>query len=197
MGTIDLSHTISPGMPVYPGTEPPIITSPCTLEKHGFIEKKLVFYSHTGTHIDAPAHIFPHAPTLDQMPADSFIGRGSVIDLTGVEEHKINISHLGPYENLFKRSDFILLHTGWDRFWGREKYFRAYPVLTGDAAVWIRGFGLKGIGVDMISVDETDTTTFPVHKILLEGSVLIENLTNLEKLPETGFTFSLPVLLSE
>ena len=190
MKTIDLSHTISAGMPVYPGTEPPVITSPCTLEEHGFIEKKLVFYSHTGTHIDAPAHILPHGPTLDQMPAGSFIGRGFVIDLTSIEEDKIDISHLESYRELFKGSDFVLLHTGWDRFWGSEKYFRGFPVLTEDAAVWIRGFGLKGVGVDMISVDDTDAETLVIHRVLLERSILIENLTNLGKLPETGFTFS-------
>jgi len=190
MEIIDLSHTITPGMPVYPGTEPPIMTPACTLDNDGFIERKLIFYSHTGTHIDAPAHILPHAPTLDRMPADRFIGPGSVIDLTAVKESEIDISYLEPHENLFKTSDFILFHTGWSQFWGRGKYFRDYPVLSEEAALWIDTFGLKGVGVDMISVDEADATTFSIHNILLERSIIIENLTHLEKLPKTGFIFS-------
>jgi kynurenine formamidase len=44
----DLSHTISSTMPVYPGTEPPVIETACTLEGDGFLEKKISLYSHIG-----------------------------------------------------------------------------------------------------------------------------------------------------
>ena len=50
MKIIDLSHTMAPDMPVYPGTEQPVFINKCTIEEHGFIEKRLTLYSHTGTH---------------------------------------------------------------------------------------------------------------------------------------------------
>jgi kynurenine formamidase len=185
-------------MPVYPGTEPPQIDTPCAIETDGFVERKLTFYSHTGTHIDAPAHIMPHAPTLDRLPIETFIGRGSVIDLTFISVPEIGLSFIEPFEHLFKTSDFILFHSGWDRYWGQENYFSDYPVLSVEAALWIRSFNLKGIGIDMISVDETDTTTYAIHKILLERGIIIENLTGLRRLPQTGFTFScFPLKLSD
>ncbi|KJS87183.1 MAG: hypothetical protein JM58_05095 [Peptococcaceae bacterium BICA1-8] len=56
MKVIDLSHTIHTAMPFFPGTEPPIFEQANTLEKDGFIENKLTIYSHTGTHVDVPAH---------------------------------------------------------------------------------------------------------------------------------------------
>jgi kynurenine formamidase len=186
---IDLSHTINETMPVYPGTEPPHIEAPCTVEKDGFYERKLTFYSHTGTHMDAPAHILTHAPTLDMMPIDTFAGPGSVIDLTSITDSKIQLTQLEPFTYLFETSDFILLHTGWSRYWGQEKYYYGFPVLTQEAALWMHSFDLKGIGVDMISVDSTESTNLLIHKILLERSVLIENLVQLEQLPQTGFTF--------
>ena len=34
MKIIDLTHTISPEMPVYPGTEPPTLTTECTIDIH-------------------------------------------------------------------------------------------------------------------------------------------------------------------
>ena len=37
MRVIDLTRTIAPGMPFYPGTEPPVFSRPCTLETHGFV----------------------------------------------------------------------------------------------------------------------------------------------------------------
>ncbi|MGD2088339.1 MAG: cyclase family protein [Candidatus Aminicenantes bacterium] len=190
MNIIDLSHTISPGMPVYPGDDPPVFTTRAEIEEDGFVEKSITLGSHAGTHIDAPAHIIPYAPTLDRMPVDRFVGQGSVIDLTGMKSPQIDTSFLNPYEPLFKTSEFILLHTGWGGFWGQEKYFRNYPILSIEAALWVRSFGLKGIGVDALSVDELEATDLPIHKILLERMLIIENLTNLEKLPKTGFTFS-------
>ena len=53
MRIIDLTHPISEDMPVYPGTEPPIFETGCSIEEAGFLEKKITLYSHTGTHIDA------------------------------------------------------------------------------------------------------------------------------------------------
>lgn len=57
MKIVDLSHTISPDMPAYPGTEQPIFKIGRTIENDGFLEKEITLYSHTGTHIDAPAHL--------------------------------------------------------------------------------------------------------------------------------------------
>jgi kynurenine formamidase len=196
MNIIDLSHTISPGMPVYPGDDPPVITNRAAIDEDGFVEKSITLGSHVGTHIDAPAHIIPHSLTLDRMPIDRFLGQCSIIDLTGMKNSGIDTSFLKPYEQLFKTSEFILLHTGWDRFWGQEKYFRDYPLLSIEAALWIRSFGLKGIGVDALSMDEVEAADLPIHKILLERMLIVENLTNLDKLPKTGFIFScLPLKL--
>ena len=59
MKMLDLTHCITPEMPVYPGTEPPRLTAACTMEKDGFRETLLQMYSHTGTHMDAPSHFVP------------------------------------------------------------------------------------------------------------------------------------------
>jgi len=193
---IDLSHTICVGMPIYPGTEPPVIDVPCTVESHGFYERKLSFFSHTGTHLDAPAHMLAHGPTLDRMPVETFIGSAFVVQLPMKKRSTIELADLRSYENLFKSCDFFLLSTGWSKYWGQDDYFEDYPVLSEEAALWIDSFQLKGVGVDMISVDPMDSQDMMIHKILLERLVLIENLTNLDKLPESGFTFScLPLKL--
>lgn len=190
MKTIDLSHTISETTPVYPGTEPPVLSTPCTIKQQGFTEKKMTIYSHTGTHMDAPSHILANGKSLDQYTTDQFAGTAAVADLTQIDSSEIRKRDLHPYASLIRKVDFLLLHTGWYQKWGQEDYFRDYPVLTTEAVQWLAQFPLKGIGVDMISVDRTDTDIYPIHRILLQNEILIvENLTNLAKLPDTIFTF--------
>ncbi len=58
MKIIDLTHKISPDMPVYPGTEGPIFAPANSYEKDGFKETLLTMFTHTGTHMDPPKHLF-------------------------------------------------------------------------------------------------------------------------------------------
>jgi arylformamidase len=191
MNIVDLSHTISPDMTVYPGTEPPVFSTACTIEGMGFMEKKITLYSHTGTHMDAPSHIIPGAKTLDQMPPDRFVGKGAVVDLRVNRGSIIDIELLKPHQGRIERSEFLLLHTGWGDLWGEEAYLSGYPVLSHDAATWLAGFTLKGIGADTISADEAQSLTFPIHTLFLKRDiVIIENLTNLNALPDKEFLFS-------
>ena len=63
-------------------------------------------------------------------------------------------------------------------------------MLTTEAAKWLSGFDLKAVGFDYVSVDAMDASELPNHRILLSKEILIiENLTDLDKLPETKFDF--------
>jgi arylformamidase len=199
MDVIDLSHIISESMPVYPGMRPPQIIDACTIAKQGFAEKLLGFYSHTGTHVDAPGHILAGAATLDRFAAGDFIGPGCVLDVSRVKNGQIEIADLRGQEHELKKAAFALLHSGWARHWGNAGYFSHYPVLSPAAARWLAGFALKGVGVDMISVDEMNSTALVVHKVLLaKNFLIIENLAHLETLIGKKFTFTcLPLKLKD
>ena len=88
MRVLDLTHTIAENMPVYPGTETPIFAGANTYEKDGFKETKLTMYTHTGTHMDPPAHLFAGRTTLDAFPASQFIGKALVIECSDLNEGK-------------------------------------------------------------------------------------------------------------
>ena len=199
MRLIDLSHTIEENMPVYPGTEPPILAVACTVREHGFLERRLDMFSHTGTHMDAPAHMIDGGVCLDALPVERFFGKAVVVDATGCVGRKIGMRELLPREKAIAASDFVLIRTGWSRYWGGEEYFRGFPVLEPEAAAWLAGQGLSGVGVDAISVDPTDGGDYKVHGALLgAGLVIIENLTNLDLLPSEGFHLScLPLPLRD
>ncbi|MCD1293537.1 hydrolase [Methanocella sp. CWC-04] len=192
MRIVDLTHTIHPEMPVFPGTEQPVITKTNTLEKDGFCEVIISMYSHTGTHIDAPAHILENGPTLDKLDVGHFIGSATILDLSNLETKTISVDDLKNYEGRIGRSDFIIIKTGWGKHWGDKKYFDVFPSLSVEAAEWLAKFDLKGIGIDAISIDDINSTTFSVHKTFFrKNMVVIENLTNLDSIKKEFFTLSI------
>lgn len=198
MKILDLTHTITPGMPIFPGTEPPEIDVSCTMEEHGFLETKISMYSHTGTHIDAPAHLISGGCTLDDFPTEKFFGKACVYHHQ-VKEKSIGICNLLPLADQLRSADFLLIATGWDRYWGEQNYFGDFPVLEADTARWLLQFDLKGVGLDVISADTMDSKDFPVHLTLLGNNlVIVENLKNINAIPGNICHFScLPLKLQD
>ena len=195
MTVIDLTHPVAPGMPVYPGTAPPSIKRANTLERDGFLEHRIGIHTHTGTHMDAPAHILPGGATLDSYPAERFMGPAFMIEaLDGPPA----IASLRAHEDEIRKSDFLIMRTGWGEKWGSDGYFSGFPVLDVDAADWLCGMKLKGFGVDAISVDPVGDSSLPVHHVLLESGILIiENLANLVMLTSPRLVFAcLPLRIS-
>lgn len=179
---IDLTHLITPDMPVYPGTEGPRFTPANTYERDGFKETLLSMYTHTGTHMDPPAHLFAGRTTLDQFPADQFCGRALVVDCTHLPEGgKVPLSCITRYGALADEAEFILLRFGWDERWGTPAYFGDYPTLSDEAVEWIIHQRKKGVGLDVIGIDPIADSNLTIHKKLFAHSemVVIENLCNL------------------
>ncbi|SHJ09020.1 Kynurenine formamidase [Desulfatibacillum alkenivorans DSM 16219] len=190
MQVIDLSRPITPEMPVFPGDPSPEIRIAASLKKEGCVERLLTLSSHTGTHVDAPAHLLSHGNTIDALPLEAFCGQGEVVDCRPLGSKPVSLDFLKQTGCMSRPMDFILLYTGWDAFWGGEKYFSGFPVLTPEAAEWLIQAPIKGVGVDALSIDAVDSEDLPVHNILLGQKVLIiENLANLGKLPAGDFIF--------
>ncbi len=191
MKLVDLTHIMRTDMPVYPGTESPVFKTDCSIEVDGFLEKEITMLSHTGTHIDAPAHLIKNAKTLDQLELDQFYGLALLIDLELSENSRIEYHDLEPYLEKFSKVDFVIFKTGWSRHWGTKAYFKNYPVLTLEAASRLSKFNLKGVGLDTISIDSIGAKELINHKIILEKNIIIiENLSNLEDIGSPDFMFS-------
>ena len=189
MKLIDLTHPIEPGMPVFPGTRLPILQEANTVEHDGFAEKKITMYSHTGTHMDAPAHMQPGGKTLDAYAAEDFYGPAVLADFSQNTAPYIERHQLVPYQSRLRQAKFLILHTNWSRFWGSPDYFSNFPALSPDAAAFAISLGIKGIGVDAISIDRMPDHHFPVHHLLFNaGLFIIENLANLQ---QVGMQFTL------
>ncbi len=202
MKIIDLTHTIAPGMPVYPGDGRPQIFPVRTCEADGFRETSIQLYSHTGTHVDAPGHVFPEGAMLGDFDISFFVGTGLVIDASGVGPGGcIGILHIEKYREKAERADFLLFNTGWDKVWGLDGYMRNFPVISWEVADYLVQTQKRGIGLDTPSLDpQGSSPPLMLHRRLLgqeRGFLVFENLCNLGLVGDNLFTFAaLPVKCS-
>ena len=176
MNVIDLTYVISPDMPVYPGTEGPKLSPANTYEKDGFKETLLSMYSHTGTHMDAPAHLFAHCSTLDALPAGQFAGQAVVVDCSDLGEGgRITMDYVNRTPGTAE-AEYLLFRTGWGKYWGKPEYFGDYPCVTPEVVDFLIATNKKGVGLDTIGLDPIAAADFlnTVRKINIElGTTII------------------------
>ena len=177
---LDLTHTISQEMPVYPGTPTPRLFPAARLDQHGYRETQISMVSHTGTHMDAPSHMLETGSTLDELPVSQFCGRAVVLDVS--DRDTITVEYLKAQNGLLRSVDFVLFYTGCEKRWPTNDFFAdGFAVPDEEAAKYLVSCGLKGVGTDAISIDRVSTETFPAHKIFMEGGMVIIECMCLKK----------------
>jgi arylformamidase len=176
---IDLSVPINEDTPVYPGDPATKIEPAGTLAADGYNDHYVSFGTHVGTHIDAPLHMLEGGISLDKAPIESYVGKGKLVTVTaGNFDGVLNVG--------LSNNDIVLFFTGMGDKFHESEYFEDYPAMSEATAKYLVDSKVKMVGVDTCSIDNQDG--FPIHKILLAGGVLIvENLTNLEKLVGKDF----------
>lgn len=184
---VDLTHVISQSMPVFPGTKKPILKEANTLKKDGFKETLINMYSHVGTHTDAPAHIIEGGKSLEMYDISYFCGRGVKIDCSHLKKGDvIEMEHIKNYYDDIKKADYIIFYTGWDRYWNEEQYFDGFPYPSNEVVEFLASSDIRGIGLDVISLDPIDDTKLTNHfTVLKKDMIIIENLTNLQQTKRT------------
>lgn len=188
---IDLSHTIKSGMTVYPGATQPKFVELGLFEKYGVYVREFTIDGHVGTHVDVPAHLYAESNSTTSMDVSAFFGTAQILDCSHIGSS--GFIDLDILDQIIPAEypDFILLYTGWSKMWGTENYLGSYPVATKDLINVLANSQIKGIGLDTISIDAIAAQQLPNHKkILRSDKIIIENLTNLEKLTGKSFLFS-------
>ena len=179
---VDLSYPYRSGMQVYPGT-PEVSIEVSTPAPWRCLA--LHFSTHAGTHIDAPAHFDPPGgKTIDQYVLDDFVGPGVVYQVeNAADDAPIAVDDLFPHFPDGNHADrFLIIRTGWDRYWGDERYFRN-PYLSPELARAIVDAGIRMVGIDLINADGISRPTGEAHAILFTAGIpVVENLTNLDQL---------------
>jgi len=194
----DLSRRVEPEMPVFP-RDPPVSLDPhTTMSSDGYRVSSLDCGTHSGTHVDAPSHTEPDGVDIDAYDVERFVLDAVTVDL----RHRDPRSRIGESVLPTEEADVVVLHTGWDRYWGEPQYFD-HPFLTPEAADHCVEQGYD-VAVDALNVDPTPTDNatddepegFPAHHALLGADRLIfENLTGLSDVPRRFELVALPIRL--
>ena len=187
-GIVDLSHPVEDGMPVYPGDPEARISPATTIGEHGYNVLHVAMGSQTGTHVDAPYHFLADGARIDQLPLELFLAPAVVADVRGRAPHSaLTWADLEPVADRLGPGRMLLLHTGWDAHWGSDAY-AGHPFLDGEAAERVVAAGVRTVGLDALSLDETvpdgdPAGGFAAHLAVLgAGGVIVENLRGLDGL---------------
>lgn len=177
MKLIDLTHTFTSDMPVFPGDPSVVLEQTVFIEKDGNNDHTLTTAMHVGTHIDAPFHMIESGKRIDEFSPDHFFGRGVLIDARGKKE--IDLSVLEGVK--IEKDTIVLIYTGFGEKFTSNDYFERSPAMTEDFAKKMIALNVKMVGMDTSTPDHD--TNWPVHKLLLGKEIMIlENLTNLNQL---------------
>lgn len=188
-------------------------------EGNGWAIEFLRLSTHSGTHLDAPYHFYPtqnggeRAYTIDEVPLEWCIGNGVKVDFSDKPDgYKVTAEDVASYfANLGytpKDGDIVLLQSGAANRWGKAEYLMAGVGMSYGATMWLLDHGVKVVGTDgwswdvPLPIEGEEFSRTGDASILWEGHRVgrdktychIEKLTNLDKLPTTGFTVNcLPV----
>jgi len=177
---IDLSQPVYPNCPQYPDKNPrPVQIRKFYLQPVQGVNKEIVELStHTGTHCDAPLHFFEDGEPIEHIPLESYIGwasvrgksPGSVIEAADVEPHLDRIN----------AGDVVLLNTGWGHKRANTgEFLTQYVYCGGEAAKLLVDRGVKGVGIDAVSLGGYDdpAKAAPAHRAMLgAGKFIVEEL---------------------
>jgi kynurenine formamidase len=159
----------------------------------------ITMIGNTGTYIDSPFHRYADGADLAGLDLATLVGlRAEVFHLEDAwspERRGVRAATLADRD---LRGAAVLLHTGWDRFFGTPEYGTGAPFLTGEAAQLLIDGGAALVGIDSLNIDDTESSgERPAHSLLLGAGVhVVEHLTNLGALPPRGarFTAAMPAV---
>jgi arylformamidase len=165
----DLTHPLGPATPVFPGDDPVRLSSLAAIHSDGYEATRLELGTHSGTHVDAPAHLIPDGARLPDLPLELWIGPALLLEASDLSQTSLH----GV----------------------RRLLLAGCP--DGIPVAWAQRIAAEGVrllGVDGPSLDPVNANTLPAHRALLAtGMVLLENL-RLEGAPRgAGMLYCLPL----
>jgi kynurenine formamidase len=201
---VDLTHDLMDGLPVIPG-QVPFTLEPLSALADGSYMNAFSCGEHTGTHLDAPAHLGKGLPTVDEIAPVRLVSQGISIDVrarvAANPAYALTMPDLLEWEKANGKippRSLVILNTGWHQRWENpDRYVNRdengvprFPGFAPDAVrALIKDRDVNGLGIDTASIDPGGSTVPEGHKaVLLAGRYHVENLDNLDLLPARGFT---------
>lgn len=191
---LDVSLPLGPKTPVYPGDPAIVLETLMSLEDDPCHVSRVGLGSHSGTHVDAPAHFVRGGATLAEVPLARWSGAAWVIEVA--PEGAIEPEHLLEAWPPHGQVDRVLLKTPNSARWDTPEAGKVWQALSPEAAEWLVGLGVRLVGIDALSIEQADTACYPVHHTLLgAGCLIVEGLDLRGILPGPYELLCLPLKL--
>ena len=198
MQIYDVSVPLSASTPTYPGDPGIEIKQWLELANGDPANVSLInFGLHSGTHVDAPAHFIDGGAKVGSLPFESLLGEAEVIE---VADHFDVIDEKFVIANCKNGCERVLFKTRNSVFWGdTERGFQEdYVYIDPDAAGRLVASGVKLVGIDYLSVEKFNSTTFPTHLAFLSSGVVIVEGLDLRAVPSGRYELMcLPLKIAE
>ncbi len=175
MKVFDVSVPLRAGMPTYDG-EPGLSLDFRRLLSRGdpYTISTVSLGSHTGTHVDAPAHFRDGATTVDSLPLDALVGPAYVAEFAGdthITSADLDSMAIPP------DCQRLLFKTRNARLWDDTAFHTDFVALAPDAAAGLVERDIRLVGIDYMSIEPYDASPHEVHQTLLtRGVVIVEGL---------------------
>ena len=189
----DLTQPFYHNCPCWPALDPPTVQRLFYIPREEANVEMVSFNTHTATHVDAPSHKLSDGKSLDQLPIESWIGEGIVVDVSFLGERALITEEIlrdaAPH---MLEGDVVMLYSGWCRHRAfSKKYLMEFPALDESGARWLVDRQVKLVGIDTLSVDLFDPYLKPdkgpeAHKVLLGAEVPLVEEVYLEEIARLG-----------
>ena len=201
----DLTHTFREGFPVFVTGEEPERETIANYATDGFYAQKWTFGEHSGTHMDVPGHFIPGGRLSPEITLPELLLPIVVVDIRKKARENPNamveVDDIKRFERKHGKipdGALVAADSGWaskvndpDAFKGGPAFPNYnFPGWSVEAALYLaEKRDIAAIGIDTLSLDPGNSTTFPVHvQYLGTDRYGIENLTGLDCIPPSGAT---------
>jgi arylformamidase len=173
----DVSIPIAAGMAVYPDNpEVEMKNQPTQTTKL----TRMTLGTHTGTHIDAPAHVCAEGATIDQLSCEHFLGPAHVIDCSYCE-YEITQADIEAQIEVHAGMRLLLKTKNSER--GFDIFYDDYVYLSGAAAAWLADQNISLVGIDSWSIKQRGHFDTRAHDAFLDREIPIIEGLDLKNVP--------------
>ncbi len=201
---IDLTHTLTPHIPVWHGFGPstfgpalnPESGEPYRYAQDGFEATRYSLSTDQfGTQLDPPAHWAPEYPAIDELPATYAVRPLVVISIVDQVArnpgYALQVSDIERWEARNGRipaGSVVMVHSDWSKQWP-DPALATRTVFPGVSLAALKFLHeqrhILFHGHEPLDTDDTPTLEGE-HWLMHHGYTQAEGVTNLDKVPETG-----------
>lgn len=209
---VDLSHVVSPKIPLWPGDPKVVFTVVATMAKDGYYLRKFAIGEHSATHMNAPnSFVSGNTQAITSFSPEQRVVPAVVIDVrtkcAANADYQLTQQDVLDWETKngqIASGSFVIMLTGWEDKWSDPTAFinqdaqgnLHFPGFAKATTMWlVSDRHIAGVGIDTHGVDPGSDTTYATNTEMANTQkIAIECMANLDQLPAKGATLILAPL---